>query len=79
MKPNLPFLRKVQAGSVMWRRSWRRNRGDYLEFIGGQKTAEAHATAGLIVMPYSPHAYLGKPALATLTDAGRKVLDDATV
>lgn len=73
MKPNLNFLRSVAAGKVMKVRGYTRRRGGYTRFIGGEKTAERHAAAGYIRMPYIPD--LGRPALATLTDAGRAALE----
>lgn len=75
MKPNLTFLAKVRDGEVFWRRGYSVRRGGFLKFVGGEAVAQKHADAGLIVMPYHPRAGLGQPALATLTDAGRALLE----
>lgn len=71
-KPNIAFLRKVEAGGVKLVRGYTARRGGYNRFIGGEATARAHAEAGYIEMPL--FADLGRPALATLTDAGRAAL-----
>lgn len=73
MKPNLKFLQKVAEGGVMSCKGYTMKRGGYWTFVGGKETAEKHATAGLINMPGSPD--LGRPSKATLTDAGRAVLE----
>lgn len=74
MKPNLKFLAKVRDSGVYWRRTYRPGNGDNVSFVGGQKTAKAHAAAGLIKMPYSPDARVFRPAFATLTDEGAALL-----
>lgn len=75
MKPNLTFLAKVRDEGVFWRAGYSPSRGGWKRFVGGEATAKRHADAGLIVMPYSPRATLGRPAYATLTDAGRALLE----
>ena len=63
-KPNITFLRKVEAGECRWVLSRTRTKS---QFIGGLKTADAHYEAGLTTTPHSSGA-------VRLTDAGRAAL-----
>lgn len=75
MKPNVNFLLKVYHGEVCATFSYSTRTGGRFGFRGGEATARAHAKAGYIKMPHG--ASLGRPAYATLTDAGRAVLNNS--
>lgn len=72
MKPNLTFLRKVEAKRVYKGHSYSVKRGGYWYFVGGEKTAERHAKGGFINMP--SFCRLFEHSYATLTDTGRAAL-----
>lgn len=72
LKPSLSFLQKVANGGVRKVMGYSNRRGGYYRFVGGEETARRYAAAGLIRMPGVVD--LGRPALASLTDAGRALL-----
>lgn len=74
MKPNVNFLRKVADRKVYATMGYKPKRGAVYGFVGGEKTANAHAKAGYCTMPYG--AALGRPAYAESTDKGRAVLEE---
>lgn len=68
----IAFLLKVERRGVFRAVGYSLRRGGYRRFVGGEKTAQAMANAGLIKMPYV--ADLGRPSYAELTEAGRQAL-----
>lgn len=76
-KPNIKFLRKVEAGLVASHMGYTVKRGGYWYFTGGEKTAEAHKRAGY-VKPWGG-ASLGRSAYVELTDLGRAALTSSEV
>lgn len=77
MKPNIAFLRKVEAGEVMLVFSYSAKHGGKHKFYGGETTAKLHRKAGFIMM--KDFADLGRPSVASLTETGRAALASALV
>jgi len=68
-KPNIDFLRRVKNGTVYQARVQAKNDRKKIRFVGGPVRAQAHADAGLIVMPTGDGF-----SIVTLTDAGMAAL-----
>lgn len=74
-KPSIAFLRKVEAKGVYNAMKWSNRKGASYFTRGGDALIKAHSQAGLIKPPYV--ADFARPSYATLTDAGRALLDAA--
>lgn len=71
---SLAFLKKVEAGEV-FRSSWYSSGGMKYATKGGERTLQRHIDGGWVSCGHS--VSMGQRAYATLTDAGRAVLEAA--
>lgn len=66
------FLLRVERGEIRMTVGYTAKRGGYTIFHGGEKTFNRMRKTGLVAMLSVPS--MGRPAIATLTDAGQAAL-----
>lgn len=71
-KAMLAYLKQVEAGRVYRIKGYTTRRGGYERFVGGEARTARAVALGLVTRPATP--VIGRPAKATLTDAGRRAL-----